>query len=74
MIVHTDTKHYKTAEEFFIDKIKYVPSGSTERGNGMETVGASLPSCIRWLKNNRSVIQAYYSYMDVEMENEIEVQ
>ena len=34
----------------------------------------SIPSCIRWLKNNRSVIQAYYSYMDVEKEKENEVQ
>ena len=73
MIVHTDTKHYNTADEYLIDKIKYVPSGSTIRGDGTETVGASLQSCIRWLKNNRSIVQTYYSYMDVEKEKENEV-
>ena len=70
MIAHTDIKEYENADDFLMDKMKYVPAGHTYRGSGFETVGASKHSCINWLKDNRSIVQLYFTYMDMESKNE----
>ena len=66
MITHTEIKKYNNADDYLSEKLKTVPAGDTRRGDGYETVRASMYSITRFLKQNRNIIQTYYSYLDSE--------
>ena len=58
------------ADEFLQEKLKTFPAGIALRGTGIETVGASMPSIITFLNDNRDIIEEYFSYKDEEDSNE----
>ncbi len=66
MITHTEIKKYNNADDYLSKELKTVPVGETRRGDGYQTVQASMYTIKSFLKRNRSIIQTYYSYLDSE--------